>query len=300
MKKLAVAATFSVGLLGLVACNSDSSDSDSEVVAETTVGEITKDDFYEELKDIAGESVLQNLIFTQVLADEYGDVSDEDIDDKIDEFKDQFGDQYPMWLQENGIQDDESASFRNQVGFIVLQEKAQFEGIEVSDEDVEEKFEEMKENDEHEIKASHILVEDQEEAEDIKKELDEDGDFAELAKEHSIDGSAENGGDLGFFTKEGMVPEFSDVAFTLDVDEISDPVESEHGYHIIKVTEIADLEEMQDDIRLMMREQEAQENQEEISERIDGLIEDADIDIKIEEFEDIFELEEAPAPEMEG
>src|SRR5690625_5736408 len=100
MKKLTIAVTLSAGLFGLAACSSDASD--SEIVAKTNVGDITKDEFYEELKDLAGESVLQNLIFTQVLEDEYGEVSESDIDDKIQEFKDQYGEQYPMWLQQQG------------------------------------------------------------------------------------------------------------------------------------------------------------------------------------------------------
>src|SRR5690625_2446697 len=101
MKKLTIAVTLSAGLFGLAACSSDASD--SEIVAKTNVGDITKDEFYEELKDLAGESVLQNLIFTQVLEDEYGEVSESDIDDKIQEFKDQYGEQYPMRSEERRV-----------------------------------------------------------------------------------------------------------------------------------------------------------------------------------------------------
>src|SRR5690625_1045678 len=291
MKKLTIAVTLSAGLFGLAACSSDASD--SEIVAKTNVGDITKDEFYEELKDLAGESVLQNLIFTQVLEDEYGEVSESDIDDKIQEFKDQYGEQYPMWLQQQGIEDDESEDFRAQVSFVVLQEKAMYDGIEVTDEEIEEKFNEMKENDEIEIEASHILVDDEDEAEDIKKQLDDGADFAELAEEHSNDGSAENGGDLGFFPPAQMVPEFSEAALELDIDEISDPVESEFGYHIIKLTGIAELEDMEDDIRLEIRNEKATENQAETAERIDNLLKDADIDIKIDECKDLFKFEDS-------
>lgn len=291
MKKLTIAVTLSAGLFGLAACSSDASD--SEIVAKTNVGEITKDEFYEELKDLAGESVLQNLIFTKVLEDEYGEVSESDIDDKIQELKDQYGEQYPMWLQQQGVQDDESEEFRAQVSFAVLQEKAMYDGIEVTDEEIEDKFNEMKENDEVEIEASHILVDEKDEAEDIKKQLDDGADFAELAEEHSNDGSAENGGDLGFFPPAQMVPEFSEAALELDIDEISDPVESEFGYHIIKLTGIAELEDMEDDIRLEIRNEKATENQAETSERIDNLLKDADIDIKIDEFKDLFKFEDS-------
>lgn len=89
-----------------------------------------------------------------------------------------------------------------------------------------------------EIHASHILVKTEEEAKEVKKKLDQGGDFADLAKEKSTDpGSAPRGGDLGFFTKERMVKQFADAAFSLKPNEISKPVQSPFGFHIIKVTE---------------------------------------------------------------
>ena len=90
---------------------------------------------------------------------------------------------------------------------------------------------------EQEVHARHILVETEDEAKAIKAELDKGADFAELAKKKSKDPGASDGGDLGFFTKEQMVPEFSEVAFRLDPGKISDPVKSQFGWHIIKVEE---------------------------------------------------------------
>jgi len=90
---------------------------------------------------------------------------------------------------------------------------------------------------EQEVHARHILVETEDEAKAIKAELDKGADFAELAKKKSKDPGASDGGDLGFFTKEQMVPEFSAVAFTLEPGKISDPVKSQFGWHIIKVEE---------------------------------------------------------------
>ena len=90
---------------------------------------------------------------------------------------------------------------------------------------------------EQEVHARHILVPTEEEAKAIKAELDKGADFAKLAKEKSKDPGAADGGDLGFFTKEQMVPEFSAVAFTLEPGKISDPVKSQFGWHIIKVEE---------------------------------------------------------------
>jgi peptidyl-prolyl cis-trans isomerase C len=91
--------------------------------------------------------------------------------------------------------------------------------------------------DEEEVHARHILVETEDEAKAIEAELKKGADFAELAKKKSKDPGASDGGDLGFFTKDQMVPEFSAVAFALEPGKISDPVKSQFGWHIIKVEE---------------------------------------------------------------
>jgi peptidyl-prolyl cis-trans isomerase C len=90
---------------------------------------------------------------------------------------------------------------------------------------------------EQEVHARHILVETEDEAKAVKAELDKGADFAELAKKKSKDPGASDGGDLGFFTKDQMVPEFSTAAFALEPGKISDPVKSQFGWHIIKVEE---------------------------------------------------------------
>jgi peptidyl-prolyl cis-trans isomerase C len=90
---------------------------------------------------------------------------------------------------------------------------------------------------EQEVHARHILVETEDEAKAVEAELKKGADFAELAKKKSKDPGASDGGDLGFFTKDQMVPEFSAVAFSLEPGKISDPVKSQFGWHIIKVEE---------------------------------------------------------------
>jgi len=90
---------------------------------------------------------------------------------------------------------------------------------------------------EQEVHARHILVETEDEAKAIEADLKKGADFATLAKTKSKDPGAADGGDLGFFTKDQMVPEFSAVAFALEPGKISDPVKSQFGWHIIKVEE---------------------------------------------------------------
>ena len=86
-----------------------------------------------------------------------------------------------------------------------------------------------------EVRARHILVETEDEAKAVVAELKKGADFAELAKSKSKDPGSADGGDLGYFTKDQMVPEFSEVAFKLDKGALSDPVKSQFGWHVIKV-----------------------------------------------------------------
>ncbi len=84
------------------------------------------------------------------------------------------------------------------------------------------------------IRASHILVSSREKAENIKKQIDNGKSFEKLAKEASEGPSAENGGDLGFFGKGDMVKPFERKAFSLEVGEVSGPVKTEFGWHLIR------------------------------------------------------------------
>ncbi|MEM8841520.1 MAG: peptidylprolyl isomerase, partial [Pseudomonadota bacterium] len=88
--------------------------------------------------------------------------------------------------------------------------------------------------------ASHILVETEDEAKALKKQLDEGADFAELAAEHGTDGTAQRGGDLGWFGEADMVPEFADATFAMEPGQLSDPVQSSFGWHLIKLHDTRD------------------------------------------------------------
>src|SRR5215467_936563 len=86
-----------------------------------------------------------------------------------------------------------------------------------------------------EVRARHILVESEDEARAILDQLKGGADFATLAKEKSKDPGAAEGGDLGYFTKDQMVPEFAEVAFKMYPGQLSNPVKTQFGWHIIKV-----------------------------------------------------------------
>ncbi len=86
------------------------------------------------------------------------------------------------------------------------------------------------------VKASHILVKDEKAANKLIEKLKKGEDFARLAKVHSSCPSGKKGGDLGFFSKGQMAKQFENAAFSQEIDEISKPVRTQFGYHIIKVT----------------------------------------------------------------
>jgi peptidyl-prolyl cis-trans isomerase C len=91
-----------------------------------------------------------------------------------------------------------------------------------------------------EFSAAHILVDSEEKAKALKAEIDGGKDFAEVAKANSSDGSAASGGDLGWFGLGQMVPEFEAAVTTLEVGQVSEPVKSQFGWHLIKLNEKRD------------------------------------------------------------
>ncbi|MEC3883764.1 peptidylprolyl isomerase [Halobacillus sp. HZG1] len=292
MKKIAITAALAASVFTLSACSSNADE--SEAVVETNGGEVTKEEFYQELKSQYGEQVLQTLVMKEVLANNY-EVSDEEVNKELDTIKEQYGDNFENILQQNGFADEEA--FKETIRMSLLQEKAASEGIEISEEEMKNYYDRMK----TEVQASHILVSDEETAKEVKEKIDNGEDFGELAAEYSSDGSAQQGGKLGWFGPGEMVAEFEDKAYELEPGEISEPVQSQFGYHIIKVTDKRDkedikpYEEMKEEIKRTLTSQKV--DQAELQKKMDELMQNSEIDVKLEEFEGLFDKEEAPVEE---
>jgi len=157
---------------------------------------------------------------------------------------------------------DESDEFKQQQEFLRNQalhsafiEKNVIEQI--TDDEVKARYDEevKKLTMPEEVHARHILVESEDEAKAIIKQLDDGGNFEEIAKEKSKDGAAANGGDLGYFTKGRMVPEFETAAFAMESGSYSkEPIKTQFGWHVLKVDDkrqqpAPTLEQVSDEVR---------------------------------------------------
>jgi peptidyl-prolyl cis-trans isomerase C/foldase protein PrsA len=177
----------------------------------------------------------------------------------------------------------------NMNGFLVnkLREEVVNE-VNVSDEEAKEFYDNNPQQFEtsEQKRVSHILFDEQEKAEEVLAEINNGADFAEMAREHSTGPTAENGGDLGFITanEQGLDRTFRDAAMQLSVGELSsEPVETQFGFHLIKVTEtreagVREFEEVKSQIKSQMR---SQKQNQAFQEFVEGLREDAEIDIRL-------------------
>ena len=215
----------------------------SDVVAKVGGESLTKDDLYTFFVEQNGEAALDTLItknlINQEVEKEKITVSSKEIDAELQELIDSYGGEetFEQQLTSSGLTQDD---IKEDIEVNLKIEKLLEPQIEITEEEMQTYFDENKDSfaQTKQVKASHILVEDEETAKEVKEKLDNGEDFAELAKEYSTDtASAESGGDLGFFGEGSMVAEFEEAAFSMKVDEISDPVKSDYGYHIIKVTD---------------------------------------------------------------
>lgn len=259
MKKLLLT-TFATTALLLAGC----SDKGAEV-ASTEAGRIREEDLYEQMKReplqngmTVGETVLQKMLMEAVFEQTYGDsVTDEDVEAEFAKSAEQFGsvEEYEELLEMQGVSPD---YVRDNVRLSLLIREAVKDNVEIDDAQVEELYEAGRPD----FTAQHILVEDEATANDIIAQLEDGADFGELVTEHSTDaGSLETEGTYSF--NEGdMVEEFENAVKELEADELtSEPVESSHGFHVIRRLELdyAPLEEQREEIEATLLDSYAQD-----------------------------------------
>lgn len=188
--------------------------------------------------------------------------------------------QFMYILSQSGfssVQDYTDQLYMNKLLVEVVKSRTEF-----TDEEVQAFYDAIEPN----IQASHILVEDEELAKDLIKQLDEGADFAELAKEHSTDTSAENGGELGSFGRGKMVAEFEEAVFALkDGEYTKEPVQSQFGYHIIKRTATDEKEAFDAETVKGQMMDEALADYTKLQQVMTELVEEADVDIKDDDLE---------------
>lgn len=232
--------------------------------------------YEQQLKQSSLQDLINQRVLLQKADEEEIEVTNKELDKELEEFRntEEKEKNFNDYLDQLGISEEYFEEMYKQ-GMTI--NKLMDKLVKIDEKSVKEEYEANKESYDK-IKASHILVETKEEAEEVKNKIKEGEDFAELAKEYSTDPSAEqNAGDLGFFGKDAnLVPEFKDAAFELKKGEVSGPVKSEYGYHIIKVTD--------EKKGLEANEEEIKENLkgEKFNERAQELIEEADTEILID------------------
>lgn len=211
----------------------------------------------EDLRD----NIINKLITESLIEKEMEEtgllISDEEIQENIDKYKESLGgeENYQDFISNNKLTED---YFKENIRKTLLLEKHKEyvkDNFNIDDGEALKYFNENKE-DLVEIKASHILFSNEDDAKRVKADLDKGGNFEEIAKKESLDSvSAVNGGDLGYFSRGNMIPEFEDKAFSLNVGEISNVLKTEVGYHIILVKDKKlDFKDLKDKTIKMLKE----------------------------------------------
>ena len=294
MKRLLLIIALAGIALGTTACNNG----DDQAVVETNAGDVTKEELYEELKAQYGDQVIQQLVQKKLLEKNY-DVSDKEVEEEFEKSKEQFGsdEEFEMALQQSGFAD--ADAYKEAIRYSLLMQKAATEGIEVTDEKLKTFYEENKDLF-VEVDASHILVDNEATAKEVKQKLGNGEKFEDLVQEYYTDtASVEKDGSVGKVTTQSQfVPEFIDATLQLEEGEISEPIQSSYGYHIIKANErtVKTLEDNREEIEEMY----LQHNAKSTSEVMNELFKNGDIKVNDDQFKDLFKVEETNDSEDEA
>lgn len=203
---------------------------------------ITKGELDARLEGQAGKPTLQQMV-DQALVLQYGkaqniDVSDKEIQDQLNTLQQRFPPgQFETILKQQGLTLDDAKTI---VRVQLIVKKAVDRNIKVGDAQVADFYNKNKTlfSTPAQVRARHILVKTKPEADSIEAQLKRGADFGQLARKYSVDtGTKDKGGDLGFFGQAQMVPPFSAAAFSMRPGQISKPVQTQFGWHIIQVQE---------------------------------------------------------------
>lgn len=235
------------GLLTLTGFSLTSANPNGGVVLTVNGEALKKDDFYTRLEQEAGKDVLDQMVTEMVVAQaesKYGfTISQDEIDAEIAKIRDKYpsDEAFAEALSRFNMSKER---LQHEIRLNLILNKASRQGVSVTDEEIAKYFEENKDSlgTPEQVKVRHILVKSEDEAKDLVKQIRDGADFAELAKAHSIDtASAAQGGSVGTIQQDSPIVEpFKEAAFKLQVGEVSDPVKSEFGWHILRVDEHKD------------------------------------------------------------
>ena len=241
----------------------------SQAVATVDGQTIEKEELYEFMARQNGQQALDSLVSQKIVELEAGKqnigASDEEIQAELQSYYDYYGGE-EAFMQSLTASGYPLEQIRQDMAVTVKIKKLLEPRVVISDEEMQTYFEENQADfaQEEQVQASHILVDTEEKASEIQRRLTSGEDFVQLARENSTDtASAGNGGDLGFFSRGAMMQEFEEAAFGMQVGQVSAPVKTDYGYHIIKVTgrkeaQGADFEQSRDKIRAALFEQKSQ------------------------------------------
>ncbi len=233
------------------------------------------------LLDTIKEQVLERLIFTEIVLQEAVDKDIELEEEELNETMEMFmgfieeDEDLKTFMTQNNISEDYFQEEMRKEMIMMKYQEQYMSNIDITDEEARAYYDDNPDEFSYDqVAASHILVEDETSAWELIAQLEDGADFAELAVAHSTGPSSVQGGELGYFGRGQMVPAFEEAAFNMEVGDISDPVQTEFGWHIIKLTdrmeEAGDFEAAKDTIINQLK-------QEELRAHLESLQESADI-----------------------